>query len=177
VPDQSMILDGPTHGGAKVRAARATDGSFAFIYSPRGEPFTLRVNVIRTPMIRQTWFDPRDGTARPLHTTDTPGFQTFVPPTRGRGCDWMLVLDDATAATSACATVRPALTPEESPAGVSFQSSSNRTYTLWSTPQLVSPDWAVVPGQETVPGNGGTLTLSDPTSALRQFYRVEVSLP
>jgi len=97
VPDQSMILDGPTYGGAKIRAARANDGSFAFIYSPRGEPFTLRVNVIRTSMIRQTWFDPRDGSVRPLHTTDTPGFQTFVPPTRGRGCDWVLVLDDATA--------------------------------------------------------------------------------
>ncbi|MCL4202633.1 MAG: DUF4038 domain-containing protein [Pirellulaceae bacterium] len=105
VPDQSMILDGPTHGGAKVRAARATDGSFAFIYSPRGEPFTLRVNVIRTP-IRQTWFDPREGSARPLHTTDTPGFQTFVPPTQGRGCDWVLVLEDATAGFPAPGKVR-----------------------------------------------------------------------
>jgi hypothetical protein len=66
---------------------------------------------------------------------------------------------------------------KESPATVSVLSSSNRTYTLWSTPEWVSPDWAVVPGQETVPGNGVTLTLSDPTNALRQFYRVEVSLP
>jgi hypothetical protein len=97
VPDQSIILDGPTHGGAKIRAARATDGSFAFVYSPRGEPFTVRVNVIRTHRIRQTWFDPRTGTARNLHTTDTPGFQTFVPPSSGRGNDWILVLDDATA--------------------------------------------------------------------------------
>lgn len=28
VPDQSILLDAPMHGGAKVRAARATDGSF-----------------------------------------------------------------------------------------------------------------------------------------------------
>jgi hypothetical protein len=97
VPDPSIILDGPTHGGAKIRAARAADGSFAFVYSPRGEPFTVRVNVIRTHRIRQTWYDPRTGTARNLHTTDTPGFQTFVPPSSGRGNDWMLVLDDATA--------------------------------------------------------------------------------
>jgi len=97
VPDQSILLDAPMHGGAKVRAARATDGSFVFVYSPRGEPFTVRVNVIRTHRIRQSWFDPRTGEARPLHTTDTPGFQTFVPPTSGRGCDWILVLDDATA--------------------------------------------------------------------------------
>ncbi len=97
VPDPSMILDGPNHGGAKVRAARAADGSFAFVYSPRGEPFTVRVSVIRTHRIRQTWFDPRTGAAKVLHTTDTPGFQTFVPPSSGRGNDWMLVLDDATA--------------------------------------------------------------------------------
>ncbi len=97
VPAPSIILDGPTHGGAKIRAARAADGSFAFVYSPRGEPFTVRVNVIRTHRIRQTWYDPRTGTARNLHTTDTPGFQTFVPPNSGRGNDWMLVLDDATA--------------------------------------------------------------------------------
>jgi len=97
VPDQSILLDAPTHGGAKVRAARATDGSFLFVYSPRGEQFTVRVNVIRTSRIRQTWYDPRTGAAKVLHTTDTPGFQTFVPPTSGRGNDWILVLDDATA--------------------------------------------------------------------------------
>jgi hypothetical protein len=97
VPDQSIILDGPNYGGAKVRAARAANGSFALIYSPRGEPFTIRMNAIRTHRIRQTWFDPREGIARPLHTTDTPGIQTFVPPTSGRGNDWLLVLDDATA--------------------------------------------------------------------------------
>jgi hypothetical protein len=96
-PDQSIVLDGPNYGGAKIRAARASDGSFAFVYSPRGEPFTVRMDAIRTPRIRQTWFDPREGTAKPLHTTDTPGIQTFVPPTSGRGQDWILVLDDATA--------------------------------------------------------------------------------
>ncbi len=95
VPDQSIIVGGPDTGAAKVRAALATDGSFAFVYSPRGEQFMIRVNCIRAPNIRATWFDPRYGVTEPIHTTDTPGFQTFVPPTRGRGCDWLLVLDDA----------------------------------------------------------------------------------
>jgi hypothetical protein len=97
VPDQSIIMNGPDTGPAKVRAALASDGSFAFIYSPRGEPFMVRVNAIRASRIRGTWFDPRYGITEPIHTTDTPGFQTFVPPTSGRGCDWLLVLDDATA--------------------------------------------------------------------------------
>jgi len=39
--DQGMIVDGPTGAGAKVRAARARDGSFAFVYSPRGARFTV----------------------------------------------------------------------------------------------------------------------------------------
>jgi len=66
---------------------------------------------------------------------------------------------------------------QSSPAMVSFQSSSNRTYTLWSTPQLDPPDWAPVAGEQTIPGNGGTLTLSDPANAPLQFYRVQVNLP
>jgi len=97
VPDRSIVLDGPNYGGAKIRAARASDGSFAFVYSPRGEPFTVRMDAIHAPRIRETWFDPREGAAKPLHTTDTSGIQTFVPPTSGRGHDWILVLDDATA--------------------------------------------------------------------------------
>jgi len=60
---------------------------------------------------------------------------------------------------------------------VSFLSSSNRTYTLWNTPQLSPPVWLPVPGAEAIRGNGGTLTLSDPTNAPRQFYRVQVGLP
>ena len=66
---------------------------------------------------------------------------------------------------------------KDSPALVSFQSSSNRTYTLWSTPQLAPSDWAPVPDVQAVSGNGGTLTLSDPANAPRQFYRVQVNLP
>ncbi|MBN2130568.1 MAG: glycoside hydrolase family 140 protein [Sedimentisphaerales bacterium] len=95
VPDQSMLADAPGTGGAKVRAARAADGSFAFIYSPRGRPFAVRMSAIRASRVKATWFDPRYGIAEPLHTSDNVGFQTFVPPTSGRGCDWLLVLDDA----------------------------------------------------------------------------------
>jgi PKD repeat protein len=66
---------------------------------------------------------------------------------------------------------------KSSPAMISFQSSSNRSYTLWSTPQLAPPDWAPVPGEQAIPGNGGTLTLSDKTNAPQRFYRVLVNLP
>ncbi len=94
VPDTSIILSGPNTGGAKIRAARAEDGSFAFIYTPRGEPFMVHQNIIDAPRVRATWYDPRYGIFEPIHTTDSPGIQTFTPPTTGRGCDWILVLDN-----------------------------------------------------------------------------------
>jgi hypothetical protein len=66
---------------------------------------------------------------------------------------------------------------KHSPAAISFQSSSNRAYTLWSTPQLSPPDWLPVPGAQAVPGTDGIMTLSDTNNALEQFYRMEVNLP
>ncbi|MGC9520322.1 MAG: glycoside hydrolase family 140 protein [Anaerolineae bacterium] len=94
VPDPSIIVNGPRDGGAKIRAALADDGSFAFVYSPRGERFTIRTDVIGKRKVQATWFDPRYGITTPIHIGGNQGFQTFVPPTSGRGYDWVLVLDD-----------------------------------------------------------------------------------
>jgi hypothetical protein len=96
-PDDSFVLDGPRTGGARIRAARARDGSFAFVYSPRGKQFSVRMGVIASRSVRSWWFDPRYGTAADLHTSDNAAIQSFVPPSSGRGQDWLLVLDDATA--------------------------------------------------------------------------------
>ncbi len=96
IPDEAMIVDGPRTGGAKLRAARADDGSFAFVYSPRGEHFTVRMDVIKSKVgVKAWWFDPRYGNASTIYTGDSAGLQTFTPPGRGRGQDWVLVLDDA----------------------------------------------------------------------------------
>jgi len=97
VPNPAMILGGPTTGGGKIRAARANDGSFAFLYSPLGEQFTTDLSLINAPHVKEIWYDPRYGVAHHLHTTDNVGFQTYTPPTRGRGEDWLLILEDADA--------------------------------------------------------------------------------
>ena len=39
IPDQHFVLNGPTTGGAKIRAARSPDGTFAIVYSTRDESF------------------------------------------------------------------------------------------------------------------------------------------
>lgn len=92
-PDQAMLLDGPSTGGAKIRAARAVNGSFAIIYSPRGESFTIDRRLIHARRIKEAWFDPRYGCTYTIHTADNAAFQTYVPPTSGRGCDWVLILE------------------------------------------------------------------------------------
>lgn len=92
-PDTTSVVDAPRQGGAKVRALRAADGSSLIVYTPQGEPFTIDRAVIAGTRIRQSWFDPRYGVTYDLHTTDTRGFQTFTPPTSGRGQDWVLVLE------------------------------------------------------------------------------------
>ena len=96
VPDNNILVDAPLLGGAKVRAATAADGSFSFVYSPRGKQFTAQLGRILSRRVRATWFDPRYGIAYDLHTGDNKGYQTFVPPTSGWGNDWILVLDDVT---------------------------------------------------------------------------------
>lgn len=94
-PAQHMLLDAPASGGAKVRAALAEDGSFAFIYSPRGERFTVDKSLIRAARTREIWFDPRYGNVYVIHTADTAGIQTYTPPASGRGNDWLLIIEDA----------------------------------------------------------------------------------
>ena len=91
---------GPGGGAARIRAARASDGSFAIVYTPRGESFTLDKSVVRAERQRQYWYDPRYGTAYPFKEQDSWGIQTFTPPTSGRGNDWVFVLMDAAAGYS-----------------------------------------------------------------------------
>jgi hypothetical protein len=100
VPDQHIILNGPTTGGAKIRAAKSSDGSFAIIYSPRGESFTLDKSIIQAERVKEIWYDPRYGVSYLFHQTDRWGIQTYTPPTSGRGNDWVLLLEDADAGFS-----------------------------------------------------------------------------
>ncbi|BET66985.1 glycoside hydrolase family 140 protein [Opitutales bacterium ASA1] len=105
VPDHAVIVDGPARGLAKIRALRATDGSRLVVYSPRGEPFTLDQSVVKVAYFRITWFDPRYGVSHEFRISprawDNHAFQTFTPPTSGRGQDWILVIEDAKRTTDA----------------------------------------------------------------------------
>jgi hypothetical protein len=93
VPDQSIILAGQGRGGNHVQAARASDGSFLFVYLPTGRPVTIDTAQLAGPRAVAHWYDPRNGSWSRIgeHTTSSP--RDFTPPSAGRGNDWVLVLD------------------------------------------------------------------------------------
>jgi hypothetical protein len=99
IPAQDMIVDGPTGGGAKIRAMRSKNGTFAFVYSPRGEPFTIDRRVLEPSRIKEFWYDPRYGCTYYTHTAMNAAFQTYIPPTSGRGNDWILIMEGEKADT------------------------------------------------------------------------------
>lgn len=91
-PSGTALVDAPREGGAKVRAAVADDGSWGVVYSPMGARFTVDLEVFRPGPLRASWFDPRYGTLHEFFRANIRSFQTFEPPTHGRGCDWVLEL-------------------------------------------------------------------------------------
>ena len=94
IPDQRLVADGPLTGGAKIRAARATDGSVAVVYSPKGAPFTVDLARFGSAVrLRESWFDPRYGVTYEIHAGTPQAFQTYTPPTAGRGQDWVLLIE------------------------------------------------------------------------------------
>lgn len=93
VPAKGLIVGGPDSGGGKIKAALASDASFAFVYSPFGEQFSVDLSVFNAPRLREVWFDPRYGVEYPLHSFGTKGIQTYTPPTSGRGRDWVLIIE------------------------------------------------------------------------------------
>ncbi|HSD66734.1 MAG TPA: glycoside hydrolase family 140 protein [Vicinamibacteria bacterium] len=94
-PDQALLVGPNPPGAGFVRAAVAKDRSFAFVYSPLGEPVSVDQSRLGARDLTAWWFDPRYGRAYFVHTGVGTANQVFTPPSSGRGCDWVLVLDDA----------------------------------------------------------------------------------
>lgn len=111
IPDDAIVAEGQDflvqlqglsatkglkeHEGSHIAATRDSDGSYAFVYIPIGQPVVIRMDAISGPKAKAWWFDPRQGTATSIGEFPTTGVQRFTPPTLGFGCDWVLVLDDA----------------------------------------------------------------------------------
>jgi hypothetical protein len=96
IPDQSLLAEGDLPVLERVEATRAKDGSYAFIYTADGKPFTLQTNKLSGAKLVAWWYDPRTGKAKRSGSFARTKTREFTPPSSGIGNDWVLVLDDAT---------------------------------------------------------------------------------
>jgi hypothetical protein len=95
VPAQDLLVGPNLPGDGFVRAAISSDRSFAFVYSPMGAQVSIHQDRLGAVDVTAWWYDPRYGRAYAIHTGVGTAIQVFTPPSSGRGCDWVLVLDDA----------------------------------------------------------------------------------
>jgi hypothetical protein len=93
VPDQGLLVGDPGTGDQHIQATRG-DG-YAFIYTPTGRPFSVKLGSISQDRIKAWWFDPRTGQGTPIGEFEARREREFVPPSSGPDSDWVLVLDDA----------------------------------------------------------------------------------
>lgn len=102
-PDQSLIIDGQGSCSAYVTAIRGK--SHIFVYIPTGNRITIRLGTITGKSVKARWYDPRTGKSRLIGEFPNIGEQSFDPPgmseelnwlRNGRGCDWILIIDDST---------------------------------------------------------------------------------
>jgi hypothetical protein len=94
-PDQSVLASEAGEGPFRLVAARADDGSFVIVYLPEGQPVSVNMDKVTGKAVKAQWYDPREGTWRPIGEFSNAGRRDFAAPSRGEQNDWVLVLEDA----------------------------------------------------------------------------------
>jgi hypothetical protein len=100
IPDQWLLVNDPMGTSDRIQACRASDGSYAFIYTATGAKLEIRMvdriyEKLSGSRIKAYWYDPRLGTSSFIGEFAKTASREFTPPSSGRGHDWVLVLDDA----------------------------------------------------------------------------------
>ena len=75
---------------AHIGVGRGED--YAFFYSPLGLPIKIFLESFSQAPIRLSWFNPRTGSETPFSVVEAKT-QVVVPPTAGKGNDWVLIAD------------------------------------------------------------------------------------
>jgi Protein of unknown function (DUF4038)/Putative collagen-binding domain of a collagenase len=89
-PDSSLLVE--DFAGVNRMCATRGDG-YALVYSPCGLPFSLDLGGLGWGHSRAAWYDPRTGERHALEAVASDAQHLFVPPSSGRGEDWVLTLD------------------------------------------------------------------------------------
>lgn len=102
LPDQSLITGG--QGDCATYSCAIRGKSHAFVYIPTGNKTTIKMGIISGEKVKASWFNPRNGEITPIGEYANKGEQSFEVPgmskelgwlRSGRGCDWVLILDDS----------------------------------------------------------------------------------
>jgi hypothetical protein len=112
IPDQWLLVNDPMGTSDRIQACRASDGSYAFIYTATGAKLEIRMvdriyEKLSGTTIKAYWYDPRLGTSATIGEFPKTASREFTPPSSGRGNDWVLVLDDAAKNFPAPGTINP----------------------------------------------------------------------
>lgn len=94
VPDPDILIT-PSHFATNV--AVVTRGKdYALVYLPNGNPVEVALDKIPgATQLSLQWYDPRNGTYTQIDIRRAKGTYRAVPPTSGRGNDWILVMNTA----------------------------------------------------------------------------------
>jgi len=93
IPDQSIIKENNYTPAERIQATRGND--YLFVYSCAGKPFTVLLKKIKGRQLKGFWYDPRNGKTTPVDVVENTNTKEFLPPSKGYGKDWVLVLFDA----------------------------------------------------------------------------------
>jgi hypothetical protein len=91
-PDQSLLASDAGTGSEHIRAARAADGSYAYLYLPTLRPVRVRMDKLAGRTMQAHWYDPRTGAWTPIGEFRATGEREFIPPASNTQ-DWVLVLE------------------------------------------------------------------------------------
>ncbi|MEP7324188.1 MAG: glycoside hydrolase family 140 protein, partial [Saprospiraceae bacterium] len=91
VPDVAMIVD-PLYEHNRIHACRSKD--YILVYSSEGFPFELKLGNISGKQLQAYWYDPKNGKSTKSDLVENAGTKKFIPPSKGYGKDWVLVLDN-----------------------------------------------------------------------------------
>ncbi len=80
-------------GMGHLTAGRGLD--YGYVYTPLGLPITVNLDAFTgSDKLRAKWFNPRTGSEETFCIFPTQGQTVTVPPTQGKGCDWILILEE-----------------------------------------------------------------------------------
>ena len=89
IPDQSIIASTVGSGLDHVQATRASDGTYAMIYIPRGGSVDVNLAKITGQGVAASWFNPRDGSTTQIGPYPNTGTRIFdAPGGVANGNDW-----------------------------------------------------------------------------------------